>query len=101
MDPAFTLGAAAPAAGAHILVLGGPAGAGHASDRAKAGCYERMRRQAGAFEDQLDRLARNVGKRIELEPRRIRLNDGNAGAQAALEPLAAVDPCRERRQGTR
>src|SRR4051812_49545198 len=55
-----------------------------------------MRRQIGLSKDRGDLFARDVGERIELQPRAILLNDRDGGARSALETLAAVEPGRER-----
>src|SRR6202142_1252748 len=99
MDAAFRLGSAAPAAGARILVRRGPAGAGHASDREKTGCYQRMGRQSCLRVDRLDFLARGIGERVELQPAAVILDHRDSDAQLTLKALASIDPCAERRQG--
>ena len=60
-----------------------------------------MRRQLCIAVDRLDLFARNLGERIEFQPDAILLDDGNVGAQAALEALAAIDPGFKRRQRAR
>src|SRR5262249_25040734 len=92
MDAAFGLGAAAPTAGALVLVGRGAAGAGHAADREVAGGGQGMRRQTGGLEDGLDPFARDIGEGIELQPSAVLLDHGDVGAQSALETLATVDP---------
>ncbi len=61
--------------------LGRSAGAGHAADRQKPCATQRMPRQFGADENRLDLLARDVGERIELEPRAVVLDHRNVGAR--------------------
>ena len=60
-----------------------------------------MLRQTRARIDRRDGLAGDVGEGIEFQPGAILLDHRNRGTHAALEPLAAVDPCREGHERTR
>src|SRR5436305_46313 len=101
MYSALRFGSAAPSAGARVLTIRGSAGAGHASDRQKAFCRERMRRQLCIVVDSFDLFTRDVGERIEFQPCAVLLDDRNIGAQAALKALATIDPGLKRRQRAR
>ena len=101
VDAAFCLARSAPATGAHIFAGCGSARAGHTPDRCKSGCDQWMRRQMGALENGFDRVARDVGERIELQPAMVLLDDWDACADAALKSFASIDPGIERLQRIR
>src|SRR5215218_10819358 len=101
VDAAFRLGPAAPATGTLILAFGRSARARHTPNRQESGRNQRMTRQFGTGEDRFEFLARNIGEGIELQPCTVVLDYWNAGARAALEALAAVEPRIERLQRPR
>src|SRR5579872_506258 len=98
MDPAFRLGPAPPSAIPESFVRRTAAAAWHASDGKKARRGERMRRQFSLRIDRLNVLARDPGKRIELQTEAIGLNYWNGRAQSPLIALTAIDPGSKRRQ---
>src|SRR5579872_2072037 len=98
MNAAFRLGSAPPSAIPESFVRRAAGAAWHASDGKKARRGERMRRQFGLRIKRFNVLARDLGKRIELQAEAISLNHWNTRAQSTLIALAAIDPGSERRQ---
>src|SRR5580704_1349499 len=87
VDAAFCLAAATPSTRACIFIGRRPAGARHTPNRQESRCDQWMRRKFRELEDRLDLLARDIGEGIEFQPRVVGLDDGNSGAQPALEAL--------------